>query len=280
MAVDVPGGILKQSDVRETVTNTEETSVLFNPDFARFDRSVNLTGAGTIEAMYINPEGTELYTVDTDDDIVQFTLSRRFDISSATLTHTRDASDREIFLKGIFFKPDGTKMYTSGQDGNAIDEYDLSTPWALSTATYLQEFSFNAQETNATGLYFREDGKQAYIPGISGTDKISSYHLDTAWDVSTASFLDTKTLPTIGGIFLSRDGSKVFWVDTAAINLQIYDLSTVFRISTATVASNSPFVVFPSAINLTSVFFNTNGSKMYLVLGVLLYEYTIKRGWR
>jgi hypothetical protein len=39
---------------------------------------------------------------------------------------------------GVFFKPDGLKMYVIGAIGDDVNEYDLSTAWDVSTASYLQ----------------------------------------------------------------------------------------------------------------------------------------------
>ena len=167
MALNVKGGLFSQSDVRETVTNTEETSVLFNLDFARFEGSIDIAD---IAGIFINPEGTELYTASDADDVKQYTMSTRFDITTATLTNTLDVSAKETTLQGVSFKPDGTKMYTIGSFGDSIDEYDLSVPWDLSTALYLQEFDISGEETESEGFYFREDGKQCYVIGTSGTD--------------------------------------------------------------------------------------------------------------
>ncbi len=277
MAIDVPGGILKQSDVRETITNTEETSVLFNTDFARFDFIKDM-GLGDITDLYISPEGTELYVVNADDDVVQWTLATRWDLSTATLTRTLDVSGREASLYGISFKQDGTKMYIVGEQNDAIHEYDLTTPWDISTATWLQEFALHVSQGNPRGIYFREDGKQVYIPDSS---TIASYHLSTAWNITTAQFLDSKSVTGasgMGGIHFSRDGSKVFYVDITNDILGIRELTAVFRISTA--GAESIFTPFPAVTVLKSVFWNPNGTKMYLIDNESIMEYTIKRGWR
>ena len=275
MAVDVPGGILKQSDVRETITNTEETNVLFNTDFARFENTKAL--GANLKGIYINPEGKELYTCDDADDIKQWTLSTRWDVSTATLTHTLDVSAKETELVGIFFKTDGTKMYTTGDNGNSIDEYDLSTPWAISSAIYLQEFSTAGETTAPGGLYIREDGKRVYIIDKVAVEDILEYQLTTAWDITTATKIDSVITNLAGnGLYFKRDGSEVY-IAFGGNEFKIWTLTTVFKISTA--SADSTFDAAP-ANPVVALTFNSNGSRMYLLSATNVYEYTIKRGWR
>jgi hypothetical protein len=74
-----------------------------------------------------------------------------------------------------------------------VNEYDLSTAWDITTASYLQNFSVAAQETNPQDLFFKPDGTKMYVIGSSGDD-VNEYDLSTAWDVTTASYLQNFTL--------------------------------------------------------------------------------------
>ena len=65
----------------------------------------------------------------------------------------------------VEFKPDGTKMYVTGSTGDDVNEYDLSTPWDVSTASYNQNFSVAAQETTPTAVRFKPDGTKMYVTG-------------------------------------------------------------------------------------------------------------------
>ena len=83
---------------------------------------------------------------------------------------------QETAPTGVFFKPDGLKMYVIGYLGDDVNEYDLSTAWDISTASYLQNFSIAAQETSPQGIFFKPDGTKMYIIGQSG---------DAVWQYST-----------------------------------------------------------------------------------------------
>ena len=80
---------------------------------------------------------------------------------------------QEATPQGIFFKPDGTKMYVIGSSGEDVNEYDLSTAWDVSSASYLQNFSVAAQEATPTGIFFKPDGTKMYVIGSSGEDRKS-----------------------------------------------------------------------------------------------------------
>ena len=275
MAVEVPGGILKQSDVRETITNTEETSVGWDLDYARYKQRFNTTLADAIRGIYISPDGFNIYigTSGATDYVHQFTLGNAWDISTASLTHSLNINDKETAITGVHFRNDGLKMYIAGGSGK-VHEYDLSPAWTLSTATYLRLFDFTAQVAGTDTLYIREDGKQFFIG--SGTNAYS-YTIITAWDISSAEYIETKALAgTIVCMDFSSDGAYMFFGDNAS-HVDRWALSTVFILSTA--ASDKEYTVAPAG-NPLGLAFKLNGSKMYLVVGAYIWEYTIKRGWR
>jgi hypothetical protein len=56
-------------------------------------------------------------------------------------------------------------MYVIGSSGDDVNEYDLSTAWDISTASYLQNFSVGAQETTPSGIFFKPDGTKMYVIG-------------------------------------------------------------------------------------------------------------------
>lgn len=272
MAVDVPGSILKQTDVRETITNTAETSVAFDLDYARFDGSGAILGG---RGLCFRPSGWGLFTASSGDDIRQYALTAKYNVNATFgLIHTLDVSAKETDLRGLFFKPDGTKMYTAGDDGDSIDEYDLSIPWLLSTAVYLQELDISGEESEVRGLWFREDGKQVFISG-TGSDKIQSYYLSTPWDISSGTVLGEVAFVNPDGISLSRDGMYLFIY--SGNDIKRYVMSSVFRLSTATL--DSSFTPFP-AISAEHFFFTLNGTRLFVGGAGLMQQYSIKRGWR
>jgi hypothetical protein len=65
----------------------------------------------------------------------------------------------------VFFKDDGTKMYVSNPQFERIDQYNLSTAWDISTASYDLGFPIVFQETNVRSTFFKPDGAKFFLTG-------------------------------------------------------------------------------------------------------------------
>jgi hypothetical protein len=65
------------------------------------------------------------------------------------------------------FSNDGLKMFVVGWDADNINEYTLSTPFDVSTATFDDVvFSVAMQETTPTGMAFSNDGLKMFVVGL------------------------------------------------------------------------------------------------------------------
>ena len=178
-------------------------------------------------------DGTEMYVVGANgDEVNQFTLSTAWDISTASYSGTFSVATQETAPSGIFFKSDGTRMYITGYAGDDVNEYNLSTAWNISTASFVQLFSVAAQEASPQSLSFSSDGTKMFVLGESGLD-VNFYSLSTAWNISTASFSSAFALTAgevaVRGLAFSNDGSKMYILDE--------DDETIHQYSTATPAT-------------------------------------------
>ena len=189
---------------------------------------------------------------------------------------------QEVAPRSLFFKTDGTKMYVLGEAGRDINEYNLSTSWDVSTASFVQTFSVSAQDTSPLGLFFRYDGLKVYVVGNAG-DNVNEYNLSTAWDVSTATYLQNfsvaaqETAPN--GLSFKPDGTKMYVTGTTGDDVNEYNLSTAWDVSTASFVQL--FSVASQDTAPSSVKFNPDGTKMY-VNGIItdsLYEYNLSTAW-
>ena len=152
-------------------------------------------------------------------------ISEGYDLATASYLQNFSVATQETVPQGIFFKPDGTKMYVIGRFGYDVNEYDLSTAWDVTSASYLQNFSVAAQEAFPTGIFFKPDGTKMYVIGVLGDD-VNEYDLSTAWDVSSASYLQNFSVaaqeinPT--GVFFKPDGTKMYVIGTAGDDVNEY----------------------------------------------------------
>lgn len=174
------------------------------------------------------PDGTKLYTTGFDGDTVdEYDLGTQWDISTAVYRAEFSVVAEELTPMAVCFKPDGTKMYIVGDQGNKVYEYDLGTPWDVTTAVYLQGISVAAKETNPQGLYFKPDGTKMYTVGYAD-DSVDEYDLGTQWDVTTAvyraeiSIAAKDTFPR--SVCFKPDGTKMFTVGSSGKTVDEYDL--------------------------------------------------------
>ena len=186
---------------------------------------------------------------------------------------------------GLFFKPDGTKMYVVGYANDRVYEYNLSTAWSVSTAVYSgNSFYVGTEDTSPTGLFFKSDGTKMYVVGDSN-DRVYEYNLSTAWSVSTAVYSGSSA--SVGSqdtsprsIFFKPDGTKMYVVGLTNGRVYEYNLSTAWSVSTAVYSGNS-FYVGTEDTSPTGLFFKSDGTKMYVVgdSNDRVYEYNLSTAW-
>jgi 6-phosphogluconolactonase (cycloisomerase 2 family) len=252
-----------------------------DPDLANasYD-SVSFSVAGqetSPRELFFKPDGLKVYVSGgTGDDINEYDLGTAWDISTASYVQNFSVAAQEG-SPNVTFKPDGTKMYVVGSLNDAVNEYSLSSAWDISTASYVQNFSVSAQEAAPTSVVFKPDGTKMYVLGATGDD-VNEYDLNTAWNVSTASYVQNfsvaaqDTGPT--GMFFSPNGDLMFIIGASSDAVNEYSLSSAWDISTASYVQN--FSVSAQENMPYGLFFKSDGSKMYIVglTNDTIYQYS------
>ena len=142
--------------------------------------------------MAFSNDGAKMFIVGSAGmDINEYTLTAPFVLSTAAFANvTFSVSNQDESPEGMAFSNNGTKMFVIGDDGNDINEYTLSTPFDLSTASYAgddERFSVSGRETTPQGMAFSNDGTKMFVIGDVGND-VNEYTLSTPFDLSTASY--------------------------------------------------------------------------------------------
>lgn len=142
------------------------------------------------------------------------------------------------------FGDGGTKFYVqcnstgagpgSGNSGE-IFEYDLSTAYDVTTATYVDFFAGDQQ---ALCIFFKPDGTKFYVAEDGGTTSVIEYDLSTDWDITTASASgDTYDFSTefdrACAIQFKPDGTEMYLTDLSEKEVYRYTLSTAWDVTTA-----------------------------------------------
>ena len=132
------------------------------------------------------------------------------------------------------FSSDGAKMFVIGSDGDDVNEYALSTAFDASTAVFVDAFSVSSRETVPEGMAFSSDGAKMFVIGSDGDD-VNEYALSTAFDASTAVFVDAFSVSSQEtgprGMAFSSDGAKMFVVGNIGQDINEYTLSSVYPIT-------------------------------------------------
>lgn len=213
------------------------------------------------QGLFLKSDGTRLFVAGrSPNEVFSYTLSTAWDLSTASYdSKSFSVNSQEPSCREVFLSSDGTKMYVCGSSADTVFEYDMSTAYDLSTASYNSvSFSVSSQSTAPTGLYFKPDGTKMYMVGVSNT--LYQYSLSTAWDMSTASYDSVSATLTNNsfGIEFSSDGTLLFTVSTDN-NIDKYTLSTAWDLSTIT------YVTTAESTGLYGVRLKSDGSKIYAV---------------
>lgn len=261
-----------------TASYTQKVSTSFGVGITEY----NPTG------LFFKPDGTKYYLIGMyNDSVYQFDLSTAWDISTESYNQTFSVATQETQPQAVFFKTDGTKMFITGFTNDDVKEYDLSTAWDISTASYSQNFSVSSQDTLPRGLFFKSDGTKMYMVGASN-DRCYQYTLSTAWDVSTASYdskneylRDQDGSPT--GVFFKPDGTKMFIAGLLGNAVYQYSLSTAHDVSSASYSAptTKKFYVGDKEAGPQGLTFKTDGTKMYVIgsSGDDVNEYSLSTAW-
>ena len=189
-------------------------------------------------AIEFKPDGKVMYVIHSltgYKSVEQFDLTTAWDTSTLSYNTRFSVSNNDVQLRGLTFKPDGTRMYIGQTTYGKVLQYDLATPWDVSSATNLVESSsYLSQENNIRNIQFTSDGTIMYLGGNGGND-INKYTLSTAWDVSTLNHItsysvsaQTGTTNTImTGLIFAANFTKLYvTADAGTVN-------TIFEYSVA-----------------------------------------------
>jgi len=206
-----------------------------------------------------------------------------------------DVSDEETKPRGITFNNDGSKMYIIGSTGDDVNEYNLSTNFDISTATFVDSYSFRTPdnlEAKPTTVKFNNDGTKMFIIG-RGSKDMNEFILTTAYDISTAShetqlpFDDTDDEPN--GFDFNNDGTMLYITGSQHDSMFQFSLNVAFDLSEGvnllrTVDleglhdTNTPSEGEDEPFNIE---FNLDGTRMFVVgtKGNDINQYTLSIGF-
>lgn len=194
--------------------------------------SLNLADIPSPTSFDFKPDGTKVFVYGrTGSKVGSYTLSTGWDLSSASLDGISVADFTATpFATGMTVKSDGTVMFLLSRANSAVYQYSLSTPWDLSTATYDSvSMDVSGQSGLNQGMDISSDGTQIFI-AKANDDKIHEYSLDTAWDLSSTSYvgeLDVTTEASFpNGVAIGNSDERIFVSDNGTDFIYQYSADT------------------------------------------------------
>lgn len=238
-------------------------------------------GTATVQTVVASdPEGFPIeYSYDTNpSNPAQATVSQTNNVFTVTPS-TNTANEGSFTLRyrasdGIHSTSRSTvytlSFYTNPDIANLLSDNDT--------------FSFTAQDPGTQSVVFKPDGTKMYAAGY--TNAVYQYSLSTAWQVSTATYdnvsfshyANTGEASCRCAIF-NKDGTKMYITGSGTDRVWEFGLSTAWDISTA--SYNSNFDLNPPDSVVTTVAFNNDGTKMFMVGANTdkVYEYSLTTGF-
>jgi len=186
----------------------------------------------TPSGLDISSDGTKIYFTGQNNGlgsqsrVFVYDLTTPWDISTANTYLSPAITAQSTSLNGIYFKPDGSKMYMLGV--STLYQYSLTPAWNITSLTYDSvSLSLSGQDTSPQGFAFNRDGTKLIVNGVTN-DKIYQYNLTTPWSISTASFIRsidiTQQELTSGAVVFSNDGNRIYMLGETSDTIYQYDL--------------------------------------------------------
>lgn len=239
----------------------------------------------TPRGIEFNANGSKIFMVGGDNiSIYEYNLSTPFDLNTITVPSaaTRSVATEDILPTGIAFNNNGSKIFMIGNSNDSVYEYNLGTPYDITTMSGLQATaSIATEDTNAQGVEFNNDGSKLFIVG-GQNDSVYEYVLGIPYTISTisavqatASVNSEDTFPRC--IAFDGTGGKLFVVGSDNDSLYEYGLAgfigySLNNLSFQQTKSISSQDTFPAGIVFTN-----DGTKMFMagIQNASIYEYTL-----
>lgn len=201
--------------------------------------------ATTLTGLHVKPDGLKVFINGNNQDrVYEYDLPAANTIYSTTNTiKSVIVSSQENSPTAVWMKPDGTLMWVVGTTGDRLYEYELSTPFDVSTAVYnSRQYYSGGVVSNPYAIQFSPDGTKFYV---STSSIVYEYDMSVAWDITTAVYnsvnknwtsVGTDMSGAIYQFMFNDEGTEAYVVcqSTATSRYGIYKftLSTAYNFST------------------------------------------------
>ena len=215
--------------------NEYHMTTAFDVSTASFDSSFSVNGQESQpHGLAFNTDGTKMFVSGySGHDVNEYTLSTAWDVSTASFVDSFSISSQDTQVRGLAFSNDGTKMFITGNAGDTLEEYTLTTGYDVSTASHTDSMDISSYDNDPRGIAFNSDGSRMFFHGQQN-DQIHEFTLGTAYDISTSTYIGANSLGSFDtgaeAIVFNKDGSKLFVSGNDGNTVDEYSLTSPFSL--------------------------------------------------
>lgn len=155
----------------------------------------------------------------------------------------------------------------------------------INTASYDSKSASYSYLRDACGVAFKSDGTKMLVLGTNSADSddyVFEFTLGTAWDLSTASYVDKFEVdpqaPDGLCLAVSTDGTKMYVGDGTSDTVYQYTLGAAWDLTGTSYDSKSYNPA--EMVDIVAIFFSSDGTKMYLGDATeTIFQYTLGTAW-
>ena len=226
------------------------------------------TQSASLLHMSFSPDGTKFYVIDyTNGYMFQYGCTTAFDLTTASYSSkTFYSYQQDGQPAAARFNPTGTRMFIAGRNNDRVYQYELSTAYDISTASYSTSWapSFGKVNGGFADILFNNDGSFIYTLDYN-TDVIGQFACPNEYQLSGVSSdstyeysLPTNSIATPQGMSFNSDGTEIYIISTNN-KIDIYTLSTAYRVSTMSYSSTISINGGNMALD-----FSADGTKLFV----------------
>ena len=215
---------------------------------------------GNLTQIDFSKDGDFFFVTDLDN-VYSFPLPTPWDITSNTSNTSFNPATVGSILS-ITFKREGDKMYLLEIPSVRVVEFDLSTPYDITTANP------NGNELDLSSMFifdmkFRSNGLEFFT--IDTDPNFVRFHLDDQWDISTASLFTNKLAVVVDSqsLIWKPDGTKFFSVQLITPN-KIDGFTTTNRWNQTNAIITETFSLLGISTFTTGIYVTPDGKTCFI----------------
>jgi len=209
-----------------------------------------------LTSIVFNLDGTKAYITDAFQEALHtITLQEQWNIASYVPNTKFSTASEHSSPVAVEVSAPGHKMYVMNSSGASVFEYNLSSNYDSTSATYYQNVDLSSDSATMQRIRFSPDGDIMYT--VSTSAVIYQYSLSDNWNVASATLSNSVAGPSAGsisGFSINSSGTEAHLFTN---KIHRYTLSDPFNIESGIINSSNVFA------SLQDVQFSEDGLKFY-----------------